>query len=37
MPPLNSWQIIPVPPPTAPSSTGPPCDDVERLLQVLGP
>ena len=25
MPPLNSWQTIPVPPPTAPSSTGPPC------------
>ena len=24
MPPLNSWQTIPVPPPTAPSSTGPP-------------
>ncbi len=24
MPPLNSWQIIPVPPPTVPSSTGPP-------------
>ena len=23
MPPLKSWQIIPVPPPTAPSSTGP--------------
>ena len=23
MPPLNSWQIIPVPPPTAPSCTGP--------------
>ena len=24
MPPLNSWQIMPVPPPTAPSATGPP-------------
>src|SRR3712207_2861295 len=24
MPPLNSWQIIPVPPPTEPSVTGPP-------------
>ena len=24
IPPLNSWQIIPVPPPTAPSATGPP-------------
>ena len=23
IPPLNSWQIIPVPPPTAPSATGP--------------
>ena len=25
MPPLNSWQIMPVPPPTLPSATGPPC------------
>ena len=24
MPPLNSWQIMPVPPPTLPSATGPP-------------
>ena len=24
MPPLNSWQIMPVPPPTLPSTTGPP-------------
>ena len=24
IPPLNSWQIIPVPPPTLPSATGPP-------------
>ena len=23
MPPLNSWQTIPVPPPTPPSATGP--------------
>ena len=23
MPPLNSWRIMPVPPPTQPSSTGP--------------
>ena len=23
MPPLNSWQIMPVPPPTLPSATGP--------------
>ena len=23
MPPLNSWQLIPVPPPTLPSATGP--------------
>ena len=24
MPPLKLWQIIPVPPPTLPSATGPP-------------
>ena len=24
MPPLNSWQTMPVPPPTLPSATGPP-------------
>ena len=36
MPPLNSWQIIPVPPPTLPSATGPRCRAVERREHVLG-
>ena len=35
MPPLNSWQIMPVPPPTFPSATAPPCAAVERGVDVL--
>jgi len=31
-PPLNSWQIMPLPPPTAPSITGPP----DRRAQGFG-
>ena len=37
IPPLNSWQIIPVPPPTLPSATGPAAADVVRGRHVLGP
>ena len=35
MPPLNSLQIIPVPPPTLPSSTGPPCAFSHRGVRVF--
>ena len=35
MPPLNSLQIIPVPPPTLPSSTGPDVGGVERMKSVF--
>ena len=31
MPPLNSWQIMPVPPPTLPSATGPPAALQRRM------
>ena len=37
MPPLNSWQTIPVPPPTLPSVTGPPDGGGEGVVDVLGP
>ncbi len=37
MPHLNSWQIMPVPPPTLPSATGPVRALGERALDVLGP
>ena len=36
IPPLNSWQIIPVPPPTPPSSTGPPLARASACVDVLG-
>ena len=36
MPPLNSWQTIPVPPPTAPFHDGAARRRGERLVQVLG-
>ena len=35
MPPLNPWQIIPVPPPTLPSATGPVARRVDRREDVL--
>ena len=35
MPPLNSWQIIPVPPPTLPSVDRPAARRVERRVEVL--
>ena len=37
IPPLKPWQIIPVPPPTSPSSTAPPLARVQCLVDVLGP
>ena len=36
MPPLNSLQIMPVPPPTLPSSTGPAVGSVEGVEGVFG-
>ena len=36
MPHLNSWQIMPVPPPTLPSATGPRARLVERAPHMLG-
>ena len=36
MPPLNSWQTIPVPPPTLPSATGPPLAVSSGAPEVLG-
>ncbi len=36
MPPLNSWQIIPVPPPTLPSGTGPDAASAECRQRVVG-
>ena len=35
VPPLNPWQIMPVPPPTLPSATAPPLRAVERREHVL--
>ena len=34
VPPLNSWQIMPVPPPTPPSATGPPDAFGQRVVHV---
>ena len=36
IPPLNSWQTIPVPPPTLPSATGPPPRRSSAAAEVLG-
>ena len=36
IPPLNSWQTIPVPPPTPPSATGAVGRRRERLVDVVG-
>ena len=36
MPPLNSWQFMPVPPPTQPSVTGPVRRRIGRRVEVLG-
>jgi hypothetical protein len=36
IPPLNPWQIIPVPPPTLPSGTGP-AAAAARLISVVCP
>ena len=37
IPPLNSWQTIPVPPPTSPSATGPPVAEASAARDVLRP
>ncbi len=37
MPPLKRWQIMPVPPPTLPSMTGPSEASLEGLVEVLRP
>ena len=37
IPPLKSWQIIPVPPPTLPSATGPGAAASSAALDVLRP
>jgi hypothetical protein len=36
IPPLNSWQIIPVPPPTLPSATAPPAADASASRTCSG-
>ena len=36
MPPLKPWQIMPVPPPTLPSATGPPCAAASADVDVFG-
>ena len=35
MPPLKSWQIMPVPPPTLPSATGPPAAESKAAWTCL--